>query len=143
MLRLGCVILTIWVVLNLIPAAYIVVTTAWMGVDSPAVGQILDPQEQKLLTAKERISINSVAVYANGLNIALSTTVLSLVWFGAYRHVRWAYWSACVGLTLAVVAGSLGDYVVGTVHPEVSWISAIILFSGALLSGLGMRHPNE
>ena len=122
MLRFGCIVLTIWVVLNLIPATYIVVTTTWFNADSPAVGQILSSQELELLSPKERTSINSVAVYANGLNIALSVTVLSLIWFGVFRRMTWAYWSACVGLAIAVLAGGLGDFVLGTVHPEVSLI---------------------
>ncbi|GAB5404953.1 MAG: hypothetical protein Aurels2KO_31840 [Aureliella sp.] len=139
MLRLGCIILTIWVVLNLVPATYIVFATTWLDVDSPAVGQILNSQEIESLSPKERISINSVAVYANGLNISLSVTVLSLIWFGVYRRIAWAYWSACFGLAFAVLGGGLSDFVLGTVHPEVSVISALILFVGAVLSGLGMR----
>ena len=81
--------------LNLIPAAYIVVATTWLDVDSPAVGQILNTQDLESLSQKERVSINSVAVYANGLNLSLSVTVLSLIWFGIYRRIAWAYWSAC------------------------------------------------
>lgn len=129
--------------LNLIPATCIVVATTWLNVDSPAIGQILNPQELESLSPKERTTINSVAVYANGLNISLSVTVLSLIWLGVYRRIVWAYWSACLGLAFAVLGGGLGDFVLGTVHPEVSAISALILVVGAILTGLGMRQPQK
>ena len=143
MLRVGCIILTTWVLLNLIPASYIVISTTFWGVDSPAIGQILSAKEIQALTQKERTSINSVAVYANGLNVALSLTVVSLIWFGIYRRLRWAFWSVCFGLGLAVIGGALGDWVLGNVHPEISLISALILALGASFAWIGLHSSSE
>jgi len=43
-------------------------------------------------------------------------------------------------LSFAVAAGAMGDFVLGTVHPEITWISAGILVVGATLAGVGMRR---
>ena len=143
MLRAGCIILTIWALLNLILALYIVFSTTLWDIDSPAVGQILSQAEISSLTAKERTSINSVAVYANGLNIALSLTVTLTIWFGVYRGMKWAFISTCMGLGFAVIGGALGDYVLGTVHPEISLLSAAILIVGGVLAGVGIYGKSE
>ena len=140
MLRAGCIILTAWVLLNLIPASYVVVSTTLWGADAPAVGQILNTAEIQSLTEKERASINSVAVYANGLNVALASTVAALIWFGVFRRMRWAFWSVCFGLGFAVVGGALGDGILGTIHPEISVISALILLVGASLAWVGLHR---
>ncbi len=143
MLRLGCIVLTAWAVLNLIPAAYIVIATTFWDVDSPAIGQILSADEVRALADKERISINSVAVYANCLNVGLSVAMCMVIWFGLAHGLRWAYWTVCLGLGLAVIAGALGDDVLGTVHPEITLISALIFLAGVALAWCGLPRPSR
>lgn len=132
MLRIGCIVLSLWALLNLLPSAWILVSTTFLDGDSPAIFQILDDHEVAALSAKERTSINSVAVFANGLNIAFCSTALFLVWFGLARRLRKVFWCLVFGFGMAWLAGALGDSVLGTVHPEISLASG-----GILLVGLG------
>lgn len=133
MLRTGCILLTIWTLLNLVPSLWIIVSTVFLDGNSPAIYQILSTQEVKNLTSNERTSINSVAVYANGLNVAFCCAALFVIWCGLYLRSTWAFACLVSGFTFAVLAGTLGDFVLGTVHPEINAISALILAVGFFL----------
>ncbi len=138
MLRSGCIVLSLWAVLNLLPSIWILVSTTFFDGDSPAVFQILDAEEVAALSAKERTSINSVAVFANGLNIAFCSTALFVVWFGLYRRSMWAFWCSILGIGSAWSAAALGDYVLGTVHPEISLLSGGILLAGIAAAAIDL-----
>lgn len=143
MRRLGCFLLTLWTVLNLVPSIWIALSSSFLGADSPAIYQILNPQEVDNLTVKERSSINAVAVYANGLNAALCTCMLFLLWYGVYRRQAWAFWAVLAGLCLALLAGTLADYTVGWAHPEVNLISGLILLLGFGCCAIDLFLPKK
>ena len=143
MLRSGCLVLSLWAFLNLLPSAWILVTTSFFEGDSPAIDQILDDEEVAALSSKERTSINSVAVYANGLNAAFCGMALFVIWFGLKRRAKWAFWGLAFGFSMAWLAGTLGDYVLGLVHPEINVISALILVLGLGLSAVDLFLRKE
>lgn len=138
MLQLGSLVLSFWTVLNLIPSLAILVNTLLLGGNSPAIYQVLDHEEVELLSTKVRASINSVAIYANGLNVAFCLLALFVIWFGLYRRIRWAFWALLAGFTSALFAGTAGDHVLGLVHPEINILSAILLAVGFLLVAMGL-----
>lgn len=138
MLRAGCIFLSCWALLNLGLALSVVVSTVMFDGDSPAIFQILDESEAAALTAKERTSINSVAVYANGLNCAFSVTALFVIWCALRRRSMWAMYCLMLGFGSALIAGVAGDFVLGTVHPEVSIISAALLTFGFAVTAIGL-----
>jgi len=138
MLRIGCIVLSVWALLNLFLSVSILVSTTFLDGDSPAISQILDEAEVAALTDKERTSINSVAVYANGLNAAFCVTTLFVIWMALYRRSYWSFWCLLIGFGTALLAGTLGDLVLGTVHPEVNIISAAILLAGFLLTAIDL-----
>ena len=142
MLRSGCIVLSLWSLLNLIPSAVIVVSSTFWDANTPAIGQILSAEEIRSLTPSERASLNSVAVFANGLNIALALATISMIWFGIMRRQKWAFYATCLSLSCAVMAGALGDRLVGYTHPEISLISAAILMVGAVLAGFGVHRTD-
>lgn len=111
--------------------------------DSPAVFQILSDEEVHALSSDVRTSINSVAVYANGLNVAFCALALAVTWLGLHRRVRWAFWGLLVGFVAALLAGVSGDYVLGNVHPEVNVISGLILVFGFTLAAVGLFRNSE
>jgi hypothetical protein len=138
MLRLGSIVISAWAVLNLIPSLAILANTIFFDGNSPAIYQILDDEQVQTLSKEIRTSINSVAVYANGLNVALCLLALVVVWLGLNRRVRWAFWGLLVAFATALLAGTAGDYVLGTVHPEINIISGIILAFGFVFSARGL-----
>lgn len=143
MLRIGCIILTLWTVLNLVPSSWILISTVFLDGDSPAVFQILDENDLAGLTAKERTSINSVAVYANGLNAAFGVTSLFVIWKGLYRRQTWCFWCLVIGFGTALLAGVLGDFVLGTIHPEINIVSGAMLIAGLALSAAELLGRNR
>jgi len=138
MLRVGCIVLSIWAGLNLLPSVFILVSTGLLDRDAPAVAQILDAEEIEALSEHERVSINSVAVYANGLNAAFCATALWVIWCGLNQRVLWAFWCLVTGFVLAFGAGTLADAVVGMQHPQINLVSAVILFCGCGLSAVDL-----
>ncbi len=142
-LRAGCVVITLWAVLNMIPSLFILLNTTFRDGNSPAIYQILSDSEIGELTPNIRASINSVAIYANGLNVALCLLALFTIWFGLCRGFRWAFWGLAAGLSTAVFGGAAADYILGTVHPEVSLGSAMILVIGFALAAFGLFRNSE
>ena len=142
MLRLGCIVLSIWALLNLLPSLLILASTAILNGDSPAIFQILNDQEVAALTAKERTSINSVAAYANGLNVAFCVMALFVIWFGLNRRSHWSFWCLVFGFVFALLAGILGDFILGTVHPEINAISSVIVLVGCVLAAIDLFRRN-
>jgi hypothetical protein len=45
MLRIGCVVLSTWVILNLVPSMVIVINTMFLGGHTPAVYSVLTEEE--------------------------------------------------------------------------------------------------
>ena len=129
--------------MNLIPSAVILANTMFLDGNSLAIYQILDDEQVEALSTDVRTSINSIAVYANGLNVALSLLALFVVQRGLNKRVPWAFWSLLVGFTTAFLAGAAGDYVLGTVHPEISIMSGAILAFGFVCSAIGLFRNSE
>lgn len=144
MLRLGSAIISLWLVLNLVPSLLILANTIFLDGNSPALYQLLDDQQVKALSPEIRTSINSVAVYANGLNVALCLLALFVVWLGLSQRLPWAFWGLLLAFSFAWFAGAAGDYLLGTLHPEVSILSGLILACGFTFSAFGLlRNPGK
>jgi hypothetical protein len=86
-LTLGPIVISVWAVLNLIPSAVILANTMFLDGNSLAIYQILDDEQVEALSTDVRTSINSIAVYANGLNVALSLLALFVVQRGLNKRV--------------------------------------------------------
>lgn len=145
MLKTGCVVLSLWTVLNLIPSAWILLSTGFLDGDSPAITQILTAEEVATLSNKVRASINSVAVYANGLNSAFCLTAFFVIWRGLHGRSSWAFYCLVVGFSTALLAGFGSDQVLGTLHPEVNIISSLIIVFGLTFAAIGLfgqRQPS-
>ncbi len=138
MLKIGCIILTTWAILNLIPSSIIVIHTIFRGGHTPALYSILDEQEVGALSTETLASVDSIAVFANGTNIALCLLSLFVIWMGLYRRQTWAFWGLLVSFTFALLAGVGGDYEVGYQAPIVNVISGGILALGFAISAAGI-----
>lgn len=138
MLRAGCWVLTAWAVLNLIPSFVIVLNTLFRGGHTPALYSVLSEQEVEALSTETMATLDSIAVFANGTNIAFCLVVLGTVWLGLSRRQVWAFWALLAGFTAALAAGVAADFVVGTVLPEVNVISGAILALGFACAGFGL-----
>ena len=138
MLRIGCVILTAWSVLNLVPSVVIVVNTLFRGGHTPALYSILTAGEVSALSPETLATLDSIAVFANGINIAFCLVALAVIWLGLYRRQVWSFWGLLAGFTAALSAGVAADYAVGTVAPWINVISGAILGGGFMLTGLGL-----
>ena len=143
MLRIGCIVLTAWTVLNLIPSAAIVVNTIFRDGHTPALYLLLTEEEVGDLEPDVLATLDSIAVFANGLNLAFCLVSLFTIWKGLYCRRVWAFWGLLAGFSLALLAGVGADYEVHTAAPMVNVISGGILGLGFAISAFGLFLPPE
>lgn len=134
LLKMGQVLLSLWAVLNLVASMVIIVGVVGFEQNAPAVHQLFDEQEVLEMDPRIRDSLNSVAVFANGLNAAFSLLALVVIWIALQQRKQWALFALAASFVIAWLAGTLGDYVVGNQHPEISVVSGLIVVVGILLA---------
>ena len=134
MLRAGCIVLSIWLILNVIPSCMILVATLTQQGHTPAIYGLLDESDIENLSSDTVATIDSIAVFANGLNLAFCSLAIAVIWIGLHRGHRWAFWSLAIGFAFALLAGAGGDYMVGTLFPQLNMISFGIIVIGLTLA---------
>ncbi len=138
MLKIGCVILSLWTILNLVPSLLILINTIFRGGHTPALYAVLNEEQVNGLSAEVLATLDSIAVFANGTNIAFCLVSLFAIWMGLNRRQNWSFWGLLAGFTAALLAGLAADYMVGTVAPQVNAISAGILVLGFVFVVVGL-----
>ena len=138
MLKLGAVILSIWGGLNLLPSFGILVLILFQNKNAPALSVLLSEEEITALSADAIAAVNSIAAFANGLNVVFCLLFLIAIWKGLNRKVEWVFWALLISSFFALMAGIAGDYVVGTQFPEVNVLSGLILVVGFICSAVGI-----
>ena len=130
MLKAGCVVLSVWSVLNLIPSSWIVVSILFRGGNAPGLYALLTQDQVRALAPDVLASANSIGVFANGLNVAYCLLFTIAVWKGLAQRIEWVFWALLASGIFALVAGVGADHTVGTQFPEVNLISALLLAVG-------------
>ena len=130
MLKLGSMLLSLWSVLNLLPSTWILVSILFRGGNAPGLTGVLTEPQVRALGREALAAGNSIAVFANGLNVAFCLLFTVVVWQGLVRQSAWAFWALCASALVALLAGVGADYVVGTRFPEVNVVSGLLLAAG-------------
>ena len=144
MLKLGCVVLSLWLIVNLAASCVVLADTLTGHGHTPALYALLSPDEVGQLDPETLSTLDSIAAFANGMNLSFSLLALAVVWLGLRRRARWAFWALLAGLLGALLAGVAGDFLVGWVAPQVNLITAVWLAAGFVCAGLGLfRHPGS
>jgi len=140
MLKSGCIILTIWSLLNFAASSVILTNTLLGRGHTPAIYLMLSEADVSQLSPKIVATIDSIAAFANGLNIAFCLLSTVVVWRGLFRGTLWCFWALMIGYTAAFGAGVAGDYMVGAFAVQVSGVSGMILAWGLGLAALGLNR---
>ena len=137
--------LSTWLLLNLVPSSIIVSRTLTGEGHTPALYTLLEQPEVDALDERVLATLDSIAVYANLTNVALSLLALAVVWLALVRGATWAFWTLLLGLSCSLCAGIGADAVVGFVFPDVNAVSGLILGVGFGLSAFGLfwRDPSS
>lgn len=137
MLKVGCCVLTLWAGLNLLASGKIIVDTVLKRGHTPAIYLILSESEVNALHPDVLATIDSIAVFANGLNIAFCTVALFLIWRGLVRRRRWSFLALLCGILAAWTAGVAADFIVGNVAIWVSVVSFLFIAIGFFAVAIG------
>lgn len=143
MLKFGSVLLSLWSALNLLPSAWILVLILFHGRDAPALSALLTQAQLSTLEPQVRATANSIAVFANGLNVAYCLLFTITIWMGLARRVRWCFWALSSSALAALLAGVGADHVVGTLFPQVNLLSGLMLAVGFALCAGPVLRQNE
>jgi len=130
MLKLGCLLLGLWSVLNLAPSSWILFAVLARGENVPGLTAALTESQIRGIEAEALAAANSIGVYANGLNVAFSMLFAALIWKALLRRKKWAFWAMAASSLVAVLGGVGADHVVGTRNPEINFVSAMLLGVG-------------
>lgn len=141
MLKLGCLLLGLWSVLNLAPSAWILYSVLGRGENAPGLTAVLTGSQIQAIEAEALAAANSIGVPANGLNVAFCLLFVVLIWKGLLRKARWVFWTMAASSLIAVLGGVGADYMVGTRNPEINLISALLLAVGFAFCASAIFRP--
>jgi len=142
MLKLGCSIISLWAILNIF-ASFIVVLMPILvsGESAPALLESLSKITISSIDSQVLSNANSIAVFANTLNIAISISVLFIVWFGLYKGQKWSLVALVIILSLMLCSGFFADYVSKHDHTFINLASGVIMFAGLFFSAIAIYKP--
>jgi len=142
MLKTGCIILSAWAALGLLPALYFALSIAFFGGMSPAL-TALSPEDLSTLSPQALRAANSIAVFANGTHVAFSSLILIALWKGLYKQITWVFWALLISIPIAVMSGAVGNYMADTLFPEADILSAFIFTTGIACCSIALFRPVE
>lgn len=135
MIKSSCIILSIWSVLNIIASLVVVLLPViFSDGTAPALVENISPNNVAEINNNILLNANSIAVFANMLNISCSISILYIVWTGLINAKKSALITLFIILSIILFAGIAADYVSTNYHPMVNMISAVILYGGLFLA---------
>lgn len=137
MLQTGSIVLSLWCLLNGIPAFYIVVTT-FTGSNHPLLKIKMNEEEVSTLSPETLSLINSMGLFANGAVMALCFLSLIAIWISLNRRVKWTFWALFFSIGFYVLAGFAADLISQSNYYTASIISALIIVSGFSFAAIGL-----
>lgn len=138
MLNIGCWILSVWSTLNLVASLKIILDTLLYGQHTPALFLILTESDVDALSNESLATIDSIALFANGLNVAFCILAIGLVWAALSQLKTWAFFLLFAGFLAAWLAGVAADFAVGNAAPWVNIISLALILFGLSASAIGL-----
>ena len=138
MLKAGCIVLSFWAVMNLVPSAYIVVRVLTGTLHAPALYSLVAEDDIERLDGAVLATVDSVAVFANATNVGLCLLSLVTIWMALNRRAAWAFWAVLAGFSSALVAGIGADVLADFVFLEMNLGSVAILALGFSLAAFGL-----
>ncbi|MGH1538820.1 MAG: hypothetical protein ACRBHB_00225 [Arenicella sp.] len=144
MLKIGCIILGLWSLLNLIASLVVVlIPVILLGENAPAVLESISERDINRVDSNIVNNANAIAVFANGVNVAFGMLSLSAIWCGLFQKIKWVFWALFSSLTAMWLTGIAADFVVGIRHPEVNIASGLILATGLICSAIAIFRQDK
>lgn len=129
-LKIGALILSLWSLMNMLPAIGVVAYIAVLDKIHPLLPMRFPAEQIGAIDPAVLATINGMAVFANGHVFALCLIALVAIWKGLAKGVRWVFWTSLVSMSASVVAGFAASYTDQSHYYGPSIISALILAIG-------------
>jgi len=137
-LKIGAIILSLWSLMNMLPAIGVVVYVAVLDKIHPLLPMRFCGEEIDAIQPTVLDTINGMAVFANSHVFALCLIVLIATWQGLAKGVRWVFWALLASMSASVVAGFVASYVDQSHYYSPSIISAVLLAIGFGFTAVGL-----
>jgi hypothetical protein len=141
MLRLGCIVLSVWTGFQLLLALGIVIAMTVLGHHAPALTILFLPNEP--IETRALATIDSLAILGNSLIVAYCAAILVMTWAGVRRGVRWAFFAVAGSLLFVQFAGFTSDVPLGGRDLKLNLVSTALLLAGLVPMWLGLRAQSR
>jgi hypothetical protein len=137
MLRLGCIILSIWGGVYLIASAMSLVTSI-MGTYAPMMKIVLTDSEIAAVDSKTLGVTRSLGIMHNSGATVFAVLVLLITWFSLSNGQQWSFWTLLSAGAFAHAMWILADSSIGHRTMVVNVILSVVFLAGIAVSGLGL-----
>lgn len=141
MLRIGCIILSIWGGLHFIASLLSVIATINMKF-APIIKIVFSDDEIASLDKKIFPITKSLAIMHNTGATIFGAFVLVIIWFGLFNGNKWAFFTLLFAGVFSQGMWLFADSIVGNKTIIVNVIFSCLFLAGILFSGYGLYKGN-
>jgi hypothetical protein len=138
--KIGTIVLSLWVGLNLLLALYILANMVLMGGNAPGLYIILDKKVVDTLEPNVLWTMNGIAMLLNAAVAALCGMSLFLIWYGVAKKTMWTFWALASSLLFLQFFGFLSDGYFDNTNLGANIFSSFVLFIGLAASYMSIKN---
>lgn len=142
MLKIGRILLYLWVGFNLLLALSIVSSMLFLGTNAPALYILFDSTSINTISPNALSTINGLAILMNSTIAALCGLSLVVIWKGLLK-IKWMFVSLWLCLGFVQLMGFASDTYFGNKNLLANVVSTVILEAGFLLSVQALREKKK
>ncbi|MBI4659474.1 MAG: hypothetical protein HY735_11595 [Verrucomicrobia bacterium] len=135
MLKVGCVLLTVWGAFNFLLAGLILMLLTLFQKHAPMLFIVFEESEIARLDSKVLAATKSLAILFNGCAAGLAALSLFVTWGALIHGHRWALWALLLSAGLAQAMGFVADAVIGWKTLIPNSVLTLLFLVGIVLAG--------
>lgn len=137
MLRIGCIILSVWGGLHFIASALSLIASI-LGKYAPMMKIVFSDNEIEAFDTKILSVTKALAIMHNSGATIFGAFVLSVTWFVLNNAQKWSFWTLLLAGVLIHLMWFLSDSFIGNKTFMVNVIFSILFLVGISISGYGL-----
>jgi hypothetical protein len=136
LLKTGALLLSFWVISNLIIGLVLFFIIAVSNENAPALTMQLTQLKIRSIDPTVLATVNAVAVLFNACVSVFCGTCLLIVWRFLIKEERWAFWLLLITLCFLQISGFISDAMLGNKYLIANIVSSLFLIMGFICSSV-------
>ena len=137
MLRIGCIILSIWSGIQFI-ASVMSLAASFIGKYAPMMKMVFTDEEISSIDSKVLGVTKALAINHNTGATIFSLFSIIIIWFALNNGQKWSFWGLLILGLFSHIIWFLSDSLIGNKSLVVNVILLLIFVIGISLSGIGL-----